>query len=211
MTTAREIMTPDATVAPGGRLGQAPQGGDHVGRRAETSRSGLDRRLTGKPTPPGTGKAASSPVAPGPGRVSLQDSKGPLRVVIIAPPWVPVPPPAYGGTEAVLDSLARGLGAAGHDVLLFATGDSACPVPTRWARPTAAGTVAIGPAAELHHVIHAYHAALEFGADVVHDHTLVGPVYAQRFDIPGPFAIPWPSSRFRVTKHRRRVTPRSRQ
>jgi glycosyltransferase involved in cell wall biosynthesis len=92
-----------------------------------------------------------------------------------------------------LDSLARGLGAAGHDVLLFATGDSACPVPTRWARPTAAGTVAIGPAAELHHVIHAYHAALEFGADVVHDHTLVGPVYAQRFDIPvvttnhGPF------------------------
>ena len=54
-----------------------------------------------------------------------------MRIAIIAPPWVPVPPPAYGGTEAVLDKLARGLADAGHDVLLFATGDSTCDVPTR--------------------------------------------------------------------------------
>ena len=37
-----------------------------------------------------------------------------MHIAIIAPPWVPVPPPAYGGTEAVLDTLARGLAAAGH-------------------------------------------------------------------------------------------------
>ncbi len=30
-----------------------------------------------------------------------------LRVGIIAPPWVPVPPPVYGGTELVIDLLAR--------------------------------------------------------------------------------------------------------
>jgi hypothetical protein len=29
-----------------------------------------------------------------------------VRIVIVAPPWVAVPPPAYGGTEAVLDTLA---------------------------------------------------------------------------------------------------------
>jgi glycosyltransferase involved in cell wall biosynthesis len=116
-----------------------------------------------------------------------------VRIAIIAPPWVPVPPPAYGGTEAVLDNLARGLQAAGHDVLLFATGDSTCAVPTRWARDAAAGTVNIGAATELHHVINAYDAIREWGADIVHDHTLVGPVYAQRFDVPvvttnhGPF------------------------
>lgn len=116
-----------------------------------------------------------------------------MRIAIIAPPWVPVPPPAYGGTEAVLDNLARGLQAAGHDVLLFATGDSTCAVPRRWARERAAGTVATGAATELHHVINAYDAIREWGADVVHDHTLVGPVYAQRFDVPvvttnhGPF------------------------
>ena len=117
-----------------------------------------------------------------------------MRIAIIAPPWVPVPPPAYGGTETVLDNLARGLQAAGHDVLLFATGDSACPVPTRWAREWAAGTVGTGSATELHHVINAYDTIRDWGADVVHDHTLVGPLYAERLGMPvvttnhGPFA-----------------------
>jgi glycosyltransferase involved in cell wall biosynthesis len=116
-----------------------------------------------------------------------------LRIAIIAPPWVPVPPPAYGGTEAVIDTLARGLQEAGHDVLLFATGDSRCAVPMRWVRERAAGTVGTGSAAELQHVIHAYDEIRDWRADVVHDHTLVGPVYGQRFGIPivttnhGPF------------------------
>jgi glycosyltransferase involved in cell wall biosynthesis len=116
-----------------------------------------------------------------------------VRIAIIAPPWVPVPPPAYGGTEAVLDCLARGLVDAGHDVLLFATGDSTCEVDTKWIRENAAGTVATGSATELHHVINAYDTIVEWGADVIHDHTLVGPVYAQLYGIPvvttnhGPF------------------------
>src|SRR5690606_23911865 len=67
-----------------------------------------------------------------------------VRIAIIAPPWVAVPPPAYGGTEAVLDGLARGLQAAGHDVLLCTTGDSTCPVPKSWVLPEAAGTVSTG-------------------------------------------------------------------
>jgi glycosyltransferase involved in cell wall biosynthesis len=116
-----------------------------------------------------------------------------VRIAIIAPPWVPVPPPAYGGTEAVLDNLARGLYNAGHDVLLFATGDSTCRAPTMYVLERAAGTVATGSATELRHVINAYHTVLDWGAEVVHDHTLVGPVYAERFGVPvvttnhGPF------------------------
>jgi len=106
-----------------------------------------------------------------------------VRIAIIAPPWVPVPPPAYGGTEIVLDSLARGLQGAGHDALLYATGDSTCPVPTKWVLPEAAGTVATGSATELRHVINAYDTILDWHVDVVHDHTLVGPVYAGRFDL----------------------------
>ena len=102
-----------------------------------------------------------------------------MRIVIIAPPWVAVPPPAYGGTEGVLDTLARGLHGTGHDVLLFTTGDSTCPVPRASVLPQAVGVGAAGSATELRHVIHAYKAAA--GADVVHDHTLVGPVYADRF------------------------------
>ena len=102
-----------------------------------------------------------------------------MRVGIVAPPWIPVPPPAYGGTEAVLDTLARGLQDAGHDVLLFASGDSSCPVPIASVFAEAVGAGAGGSAAELCHVVHAYRAMAAFGADVVHDHTLVGPFYAQ--------------------------------
>jgi len=102
-----------------------------------------------------------------------------VRIGIIAPPWIPVPPPAYGGTEAVLDTLARGLQDSGHDVLLFASGDSTCTVPTASVLPEALGLGVSGSAAELQHVIAGYEAMAAFGADVVHDHTLVGPFYAQ--------------------------------
>ncbi len=102
-----------------------------------------------------------------------------MRIAIIAPPWVPVPPPLYGGTEAVLDALARGLTTAGHDVLLYTTGDSTCPVPRSWTYEHAPGIGSGGVVAELRHVIDAYAAVRD--ADVIHDHTLVGPVYAERF------------------------------
>jgi glycosyltransferase involved in cell wall biosynthesis len=114
--------------------------------------------------------------------------------VIVAPPWVAVPPVAYGGTETVLDALARGLHSAGHEVLLFTTGDSTCSVPMASVLPQAIGVGVGGSATEIRHVIHAYQAAVDVGADIVHDHTLVGPVYADRFaDLPvvttnhGPF------------------------
>lgn len=46
-------------------------------------------------------------------------------MAVVAPPWIPVPPPAYGGIEAVIASLVRGLAAAGHAVTLFAAPGSA--------------------------------------------------------------------------------------
>jgi glycosyltransferase involved in cell wall biosynthesis len=116
-----------------------------------------------------------------------------MRILIVAPPWLPVPPPAYGGTEAVLDTLARGLRNAGQHVVLYATGDSTCSVTTAWTYREALGVGVGGVASELCQVVNAYD--LMADADIVHDHTLVGPVYAQRFPaLPvvttnhGPFA-----------------------
>lgn len=102
-----------------------------------------------------------------------------MRIALIAPPWLPVPPPSYGGTEAVVDQLARGFDAAGHDVLLYTTGDSTCPVPKAsvYARSS---SEQLGVAAmELRHLIHAYEAVRDY--DIVHDHTVVGPAYAGLF------------------------------
>ncbi len=117
-----------------------------------------------------------------------------MRVAVIAPPWTPIPPPLYGGIELVVDELARGLQTAGHEITLFATGDSTSPVPLKWALEHAEG-MRIGMAVpELRHVLHAYRDIAGGGFDVVHDHTVVGPFYAERFpDLPvlttihGPF------------------------
>jgi glycosyltransferase involved in cell wall biosynthesis len=99
-----------------------------------------------------------------------------MRIAIVAPPWLPVPPPAYGGTEAVIDGLARGLVAAGHEVLLIAHPDSTCPVP-RASVVAADDAVPMGRAvAELQHALGAYE--LAEGFDVVSDHTVGGPVVA---------------------------------
>jgi glycosyltransferase involved in cell wall biosynthesis len=107
-----------------------------------------------------------------------------MRIGLIAPPGVPVPPPAYGGTESVIDRLARGLLRAGHEVLLAAAANSACPVPrvrgtdeAAEAAPVCADTIT-----ELRHIITSYAAMSD--VDVVHDHTLTGPLY--RHAEPGP-------------------------
>ena len=119
-------------------------------------------------------------------------STGPLRIGVIAPPWVPVPPPAYGGTELVIDGLCTGLAAAGHEVTLFTTADSTCPVPKRWlfehSDPDRIGNAVI----ELRHAAAAYDELV--GLDVIHDHTLAGLFISEHYlyqpvvtTIHGPF------------------------
>jgi glycosyltransferase involved in cell wall biosynthesis len=47
-----------------------------------------------------------------------------VNILQIAPLWETVPPPAYGGTEAVVHLLVEELVRQGHDVTLCASGDS---------------------------------------------------------------------------------------
>ena len=50
-----------------------------------------------------------------------------MRIAQIAPLQVAVPPKRYGGTERVIAELTDGLVRLGHEVTLFATGDSKTP------------------------------------------------------------------------------------
>jgi glycosyltransferase involved in cell wall biosynthesis len=97
-----------------------------------------------------------------------------MRVGLIAPPWLPVPPTVYGGTELVIDLLARALQATGCEVTLVATGDSTCPVDRRWLHERSLGTGGGDELLEVSHVEHAYRALA--GVDVIHDHTELGPL-----------------------------------
>jgi glycosyltransferase involved in cell wall biosynthesis len=102
---------------------------------------------------------------------------GPLKIGLVAPPWAAVPPPSYGGTEAVVSELAVGLTAAGHEVILYATGDSTAPVPVVRAAMASANWDRVGQGeVELPHVMRGYEALA--GCDIIHDHTLLGPAWA---------------------------------
>jgi len=55
-----------------------------------------------------------------------------MRVALISPPFLPVPPPKYGGTELFIAQLAEGLKASGVDVVVYTNGESTVSVETRW-------------------------------------------------------------------------------
>lgn len=101
-----------------------------------------------------------------------------MRIGLVAPPWVPIPPPAYGGTEEVVDLLARGLVAAGHEVLLGAASDSTCPVPLVPGTAASDSDALNESTSQMAHVVTSYDGMTD--VDLVHDHTVLGPLYRGR-------------------------------
>src|SRR5262249_17404541 len=79
--------------------------------------------------------------APLPDRTSgiLERKVSLMRIAQIAPLQVAVPPMAYGGTERVVAELTDTLVQRGHDVTLFASGDSQTRAPLVSYVPTALG------------------------------------------------------------------------
>jgi glycosyltransferase involved in cell wall biosynthesis len=127
----------------------------------------------------------------------------PLRIAIVAPPMLPIPPVRYAGTERVIATLADGLAARGHHVTLFAAGDSTArhdlvPIVPRALWPAGyRGDTApyVGLAAAI-----AWREAGRF--DIIHSHLDSGgfalaryapvPVVSTlhtRLDIPGPMEL----------------------
>jgi len=103
-----EISTRPCSVPEGtGALQEAVM--DAVGLNSQVRKAGGDR--AGHPSTAVTGHL---PVRPDTG------GRGPLRVAMLAPPWIPVPPPGYGGIEWVVHLLCDGLVERGVQVTLFA-------------------------------------------------------------------------------------------
>jgi glycosyltransferase involved in cell wall biosynthesis len=123
----------------------------------------------------------------------------PRRIAMLAPPWIPVPPPGYGGIEEVVALLCDALIERGHDVELFCAPGSSSAAKVRPLLPRA------HPESIERSLIEADHVALAFAAfdeaaveghsfDVVHDHCGFTPLaMADRVDVPlvhtvhGPF------------------------
>jgi glycosyltransferase involved in cell wall biosynthesis len=139
-----------------------------------------------------------SPKAPDRERVEPSDEPR-LRIAMLAPPWIPIPPPGYGGIEFVVALLCDALVEQGHDVELF------CAPGSRSAANVHPLLDAPHPESieravfEADHVARAFEeidAAADRGEpfDVVHDHSgYTALAMADRLDTPlvhtvhGPF------------------------
>lgn len=94
-----------------------------------------------------------------------------MRIAEICPPWLAVPPKGYGGIEWVVALIADGLVEAGHEVTLFATGDSETKARLEFVYEHALGTNAINDVIlDTTHTLFALRDAAD-RFDVLHVHT----------------------------------------
>jgi glycosyltransferase involved in cell wall biosynthesis len=92
-----------------------------------------------------------------------------MRIAQLSPVWERVPPVKYGGIELVVYLLTEELVKRGHEVHLFASGDSHTSGKLESIYPVAQRELLGNPVPDLLHVTHAFLRASEF--DVIHNHT----------------------------------------
>jgi len=95
-----------------------------------------------------------------------------LKIAQLVPPFVEVPPKKYGGTELIAHHLAEGLVKRGHQVTLFASGDSKTKAKLVSLFPEALYKKGLSwqdPFAPLLHSTSCFERAKEF--DIIHNHS----------------------------------------
>jgi glycosyltransferase involved in cell wall biosynthesis len=108
-------------------------------------------------------------------------SKSGLRVLLTADPFLPVPPPLYGGIERIIHGLAQELRARGHIVGLLAHPESTSDVDYRRAWPSEDSS---GAGNVLRHTAAIARSVREFRPDVLHSFSrlmLMLPLLGGRF------------------------------
>jgi glycosyltransferase involved in cell wall biosynthesis len=124
-----------------------------------------------------------------PGDVSVAPTRytparSPLRIALVAPPWFELPPKGYGGIEAMLFWLVQGLVARGHDVTLIGAGNdhTGARFLATYAEPPTAKLGQSFP--EVVHALTATEYIDRLEVDVIHDHTLAGPLLLRGGRVP---------------------------
>ncbi|HUD19563.1 MAG TPA: glycosyltransferase family 4 protein [Patescibacteria group bacterium] len=98
-----------------------------------------------------------------------------LRIAQLVLPWIPLPPPGYAGTERVVYHLTEELVKRGHQVTLFASGDSKTSAKLEAIIPKAMGlqenvkSTLGGSFYPMLHVAHCFEMGDQF--DIIHSHS----------------------------------------
>ena len=117
-----------------------------------------------------------------------------MRIALIGPPFIEIPPRRYGGTELFIGNLARELYARGHDVVVYANGDSRLPCEVRWIYDHADWPPDDPVRSQLKNADHTAWAVRDAAAtaDVIHLNDLVGLPVTRFVDVPVALTIHHP-------------------
>lgn len=109
-----------------------------------------------------------------------------MKIALIAPPFLPVPPRKYGGTELFIAELARGLQQQGVDVTVYTIGESAVEVPKRWLYPASQWPMCGEVECALKSLNHSSWAIAEAActADIIHVNSAPALSFSRFIDVP---------------------------
>jgi glycosyltransferase involved in cell wall biosynthesis len=117
-----------------------------------------------------------------------------MRVALVAAPFIKIPPQFYGGTELFIAHLATGLEKLGHEVVIYATGDSEIPIEVRWLYAREQWPVKGDPSEtlkEMNHTAWAIRDASE-DCDIIHINNVFGLPYSRFVDTPFVYTLHHP-------------------
>jgi glycosyltransferase involved in cell wall biosynthesis len=109
-----------------------------------------------------------------------------MRIALIGPPFIEIPPRRYGGTELFIANLACELHRRGHDVTVYGNGESRLPCRVKWRYADAEWPLDDPLRPQLKNADHTAWAIQDAAAwaDVVHLNDVVGVPFTRFIDQP---------------------------
>jgi glycosyltransferase involved in cell wall biosynthesis len=120
-----------------------------------------------------------------------------MKIALIAPPFISVPPTEYGGTELFIAHLAKGLQALGVDVTVYTNGESTVEVDKRWLYERAQWPIKHDAYAQLKDIDHTTWAVNDArdACDVLHLHNAPGLTCSRLCELPFVYTLHHPTNR----------------
>lgn len=120
-----------------------------------------------------------------------------MRIALIAPPFICVPPERYGGTELFIAQLAVGLTNLGHEAVVYTNGQSTVPVERRWLYPESEWPITgeiHGAVKDINHCAWAV-ADAQRDCDLIHVNNIPGLACSRFVDVPLVYTMHHPHER----------------
>ncbi len=117
-----------------------------------------------------------------------------MRIALVVPPFIAVPPKHYGGTELFVAELAEGLRAQGHHPVVYSVGESTVDCEVRWRRPRGVWPIESALESSLDDLDHASWACKDAAADcdIIHLNNAPGLIFSRFLPTPMVYTLHHP-------------------